>query len=95
MHHRMEEMTPLLGMRLGHPQEVAVPLLDGMLCAGGQNTQPLISHRRYRRGVIRTITPARAGVSITSMLLPRGQKRLVERRPEGREFWLGETAHGP
>jgi hypothetical protein len=87
--HGMEEMKPLIGIRLGQPKELALHLLDGILFEVGQNKKQLISHRRSRRGVIRTIAPARAGVSINGMLLHIGQKRVFEMPQEGREFWLG------
>jgi hypothetical protein len=79
-------MNPLLRMRLGHPKEVALHVLDRMLFPRGQHKAQLVSHHGSGRGVIRTIAAARARLAIHGMLLPRGQKRRCDRRQEGRAF---------
>jgi hypothetical protein len=86
IHHRMEEMKPLIGMRLGHPKELPLHFLDGILFEVGQKKEPLLGHRREGRGVIRTRAPARPGLSINGVVFQKGQKRVFERRQECCEF---------
>ena len=62
--HRMEEMNPLIGVRLGHPKELSLDLLDGVLFHVGQDEEPCVRYRRSGTGVRRTVTSAGAGVPI-------------------------------
>jgi hypothetical protein len=91
----MEEMNPRMGIRLGHPTEVAWHFLDGMLFQLGQNAEPLVGHRGSGRGVIRTIAAARTGLSINGVVCQIGPQCVFERRQEGRACWLGQARHGP
>jgi hypothetical protein len=43
---RLEAMNPVIGMRLGHPTEVSLDCLDGVLCDGGQDEEPCVRSRR-------------------------------------------------
>jgi len=43
--HRMEEMNPLIGVRLGHPKELSLDFLDGILFQIGQNEEQFVRHR--------------------------------------------------
>jgi len=60
LQHRREEMKPPLGRRWGPPQALSVHGWDGLLLAVGQPQAPRLSPRRHRRGVLRTLAPARA-----------------------------------
>jgi hypothetical protein len=91
----MEEMNPLVRLRLRPPKKLALHFLDGILFHVGQNEEQLVSHRGYRRGVIRTVAAAGARLSINGVVFHVGQKRVFEMRQECREFWLGEAGHGP
>jgi hypothetical protein len=42
----VEEMNPLVGIRLGHPKELSLHLLDGMLFYIRQNKEELVGYRR-------------------------------------------------
>jgi hypothetical protein len=42
----MEEMNPLIGIRLGQPKELALHFLDGILFEVSQNKEQLIGHCR-------------------------------------------------
>jgi hypothetical protein len=44
--HRMEEMNPLMGIRLGHPKELPLDFLDGVLFHGGQDEEQFVRYRR-------------------------------------------------
>jgi hypothetical protein len=43
--HRMEEMNPRIGMRLGHPKELSLHFLNGILFHIRQNEEPFIGDR--------------------------------------------------
>jgi hypothetical protein len=40
----MEEMNPLIRIRLGHPKELALHFLDRILFQIGQNKEQLVGH---------------------------------------------------
>ena len=87
--HSMEERNPLIGMRLGHPKELALYLLDGVLCQGGQHEEQFVRHRRSGTVVIRTVTTACAGLPIDGAVLQIGRQRALEMRQQRRAFCLG------
>jgi hypothetical protein len=41
----MEEMNPRIGVRLGHPKELSLHFLDGMLFHIRQNKEEFVGHR--------------------------------------------------
>jgi hypothetical protein len=41
----MEQMNPLIRIRLGHPKELALHFLDGILFQIGQHEEQLVGHR--------------------------------------------------
>ena len=45
MQHRVEELKPLIRIRLRHPKELALHCLNGVLFQISQNKKPLVSHR--------------------------------------------------
>jgi hypothetical protein len=75
----MEEMQPLVGRRVGHPTELSVQCLPGVLWHRGQEEEALVGHRGSGRGVSRTVAPARTGLSLKGVLLPIGHNRVLER----------------
>ena len=42
--HGVEEMKPLIGVRLGHPEELSWHFLDGILLQVGQDEEPFVGH---------------------------------------------------
>jgi hypothetical protein len=42
----MEEMNPLMGVPLGHPKELSLDLVDGVLVHVGQAAEPVVRSRR-------------------------------------------------
>jgi hypothetical protein len=45
MQHGMEEMNPLIGVRLGHPKELSLHLLERILFHVGQDEESFVCHR--------------------------------------------------
>jgi hypothetical protein len=43
--HRRPQMNPRVRIRLGHPQELSLHLLDGMLLHVGQDEEPRVGRR--------------------------------------------------
>jgi hypothetical protein len=93
--HGMEELNPLMGMRLPHPKELAVHCLNGVLFHRGPDEEPLIRHRGSGRGLIRTVAAARARVSITGVVFHVSQPGVFEKWQEGGEFWCSSSSHRP
>jgi hypothetical protein len=65
----MPQMHPRVRMRWGHPQELSLHRLDGMLLHVGQDDAPLVGCRWERTGVIRTVAAARAGLPSNGAVL--------------------------
>jgi hypothetical protein len=95
MHHGMEEMHPLIGVRVGHPQELSWHLLDGMLCQVGHNEEQVVRHRGSETRVLRPVTAARAGLPSNGAVPQIGHQRGLERGQPRRECLLGEPRHRP
>jgi hypothetical protein len=91
----MEEMNPLVGMRLGHPKELSWHFLNGVLFHIGQDAEELVDQRGSGTGVIRTGAAARAGLSINGVILHIGHKRVLERGEQPHEFCFREAGHRP
>ncbi len=85
----MEEMNPLIGVRLGHPKELALHLLERILFQVGQGEELFVCHCGYRTIVIRTVAAACAGLSINGAVSQIGHQRVLERGQQRREFLLG------
>jgi hypothetical protein len=92
--HRLAEMKPRMGVRLGHPQELALDRWEEVLLHVGQDEEPWVRSRRYRTVVRRTVTSAWAGLPIAGAVRHRGHPRPLERRPQRRDFFLGSPRHG-
>jgi hypothetical protein len=91
--HGVEEMHPRMGVRLGHPQELSLPLRDGMLCHVGQHAAPCVRPRGPGTMVIRTVAAARAGLPITGAVLQIGHQRGLEMGQPRDEFCFREAGH--
>ena len=74
----MEQVNPLVRMRLTHPEELSLHLLNRMLFQVGQNEEQFVCERGQWTGVIRTIAATCAGVSSDRAVLPVGDKRPLE-----------------
>ena len=76
--HRMQQMNPLVRIRLRHPKELSLHLLNGMLFEVGQNKEPFVRECGQRTGVIGTLAATRAGLPINGAVMPVGHKSLLE-----------------
>jgi len=86
-------MHPLVGMRLGHPQELSLHRLDRMLFHVGQDEEPFVGCRWERTGVIRRVATARTGLPINGTVLHRAHKRRLEMRSQGHTFRFRQAGH--
>jgi hypothetical protein len=93
--HGVAEMKPLMGVRLGHPEELSLHCVAGMLLQGGQDAEPCVGHGGSRTMVIRPVTAAGAGWPSKGALPHLGGKRMRARGQQRREFWCGESRHRP
>jgi hypothetical protein len=76
----MQEMNPLVGIRLGHPKELSLYRLDRMLFQVGQDKEQFIGCRWERAGGIRAVAAARAGLSINGTVLHRSHQSPLKMR---------------
>jgi hypothetical protein len=81
-------MNPLIGVRLGHPKELSLHLLDGVLFQVDQNEEQFVRHRGQGTIVIRTVTAARAGLPINGAVPQIGAQRVLEKGQQRGEFLL-------
>jgi hypothetical protein len=88
MQHRMQHVNPFVRIRLAHPKELSLYLLNGMLFQVGQNEEQLVGERGQRTGVIGTVAPTRAGLPIKRAVLQIGRQRVLEMRQQRGKFWL-------
>ena len=72
-------MNPLVRIRLTHPEELSLHLLNGILFQVGQNEEQFVCERGQWTGVIRTIAATCAGVPINRAVLHVGDKSPLER----------------
>jgi hypothetical protein len=93
--HGLEAMKLRLGVRLGQPNALARHRWQRMWCQGGQEEAPGVGPRGARPLIIRTGAAARAGVSITGAVPPRGDPRVLARGQQRRACWLGSSRHRP
>jgi hypothetical protein len=85
----MEEMNPLVGVRLGPPTELSLHLLDGILFYIRQNTEEFVGHRGYGTIVLRTVAADRTRLPSNGMLWQVGHKGPLKMRQKRLEFWFG------
>jgi hypothetical protein len=78
MQHGMEEMNPRVRMRLRQPKELPLHFLDWVRFHRGQDAEHLVGHRGYRSGLIRTVAPAHAGLSIKGAVCHKGRNACSE-----------------
>jgi hypothetical protein len=78
--HRMQQMNPLVCIRLGHPKELSLHLLDRILFQVGQDEEQFVGRRWERTGVIRRVAAARAGLPVNGAVLHIAHKCLLEMR---------------
>jgi hypothetical protein len=89
----MEEMNPRIRIRLGHPKELPLHFLDGILFQVGQDEEQLVGRRGERTGVIRRVAPARAGLPINGTVLHINYKRLLEMGQQHLKFCFRQAGH--
>jgi hypothetical protein len=87
--HRMQEMNPLMGIPLGHPKELPLYCLNGILFHIRQHEEPCVGYGGERTIVIGTVTTARARWPIDGAVLQIGRQRVLDMRQPCGEFLLG------
>jgi hypothetical protein len=92
MQHGMQPMNPCMRIRLTHPDELALPLLKGVLLHVGQDAASCVGHRRHGTGVIRTVAATRARLPITRTVMPGGHQRLLNIGSSGLKFAFRESS---
>jgi hypothetical protein len=85
----MEEMHPLIGVRLGHSKELSLHCLDGNLLHIRQNKEAFVGYRGEGTCDIRTVAADRARLPINGLVAHIGHKRLLKMRQKRLEFWFG------
>jgi len=71
MQHRMEALTPLVGLRWGPPHALCVPFWKGGLWHRAHDAEALVDQRGEGPRILRPVAAARAGLSSTGVSLPR------------------------
>jgi hypothetical protein len=84
-------MHPRVRMRLTHPQERSVPLLNGRLFHVGQNEEPFVRDRGQRTGAICRVTATRARWPIHRAGIHRGPQSLLKMGQQGLKFGVRES----
>jgi hypothetical protein len=79
----MPQVNPWVRMRLTHPQELALHLLNGSLLHAGRNEQQFVRARGQWTGAICRVTATRARLPLKRTLIHRGHKRLRKRGQQG------------
>jgi hypothetical protein len=87
----MQQMNPLVRIRLGHPKELSLHFLDGILFQVGQDEEQLVGRRWERTGFIRTVAAAGAGLPINRAVMHVGHKSLLERGQQSLKFGFRES----
>ena len=87
----MQHVNPLVRIRLTHPKELSLHLLNGMLFHIGQNEEQFVRDRRQRTGVIRSVTATRARLPINRAVIHIGHKRLLKMGQQGLKFGFRES----
>jgi len=91
----MEEMNPLIGVRLGHSKELSLHFLDGILFQIRQNKEELVGHRGSGTRLIRPVAADRARLPINGMGLHVVHKGLLNMRKKCLEFLFGSSGQRP
>jgi hypothetical protein len=95
MQHGMEELNPFIGVRLGHPKELSLHFLDGLLFYIRQHKEECVGYRGSGTRVIRTVAADCARLPINGMGLHVGHKGLLNMRQKRLEFVCGSSGHRP
>ena len=84
-------MNPLVRIRLRHPKELSLHLLDRILFQVSQDEEQLVGRRWERTGFIRTVAAARAGLPINRAVIHVVRQRLLEMGPQSLKFGFRES----
>lgn len=84
-------MKPCVRLRLTHPKELSLHLLNGMLFHVGQHDEPCVRHRGPRTGAIGPVAATRAGLPINRTVLQVGHKGLLNRGQQRVKFGVREA----
>jgi hypothetical protein len=84
-------MNPLVRIRLPHPTELSLHLLNGMLFHVGQNEEPFVRDRGQRTGAICSVTATRARLPINRAVIHIGPKSLLKMGQQGLKFGVRES----
>ena len=89
----MEEMNPLVGVRLSQPNELSLHCLAGMLGHVSHDEEPFVRHGGSGAMVIRTIIAACPGVAINGLVPHIGHKSVLAWRQQRHAFGCREAGH--
>ena len=87
----MQHVNPCVRVRLTHPKELALHLLNGILFHVGQNEEQFVRDRGQRTGVIGTIAATCAGLAINRAGMHVGHKSLLEMGQQTLKFGFCEA----
>jgi hypothetical protein len=88
-------MNPLVRIRLRHPKELALHLLDRILFQVSQDEEQLVGRRSERTAFIRRVAAAHAGLPINRAGMHVGHKRLLEMGQQSLKFGFRESGQRP
>jgi hypothetical protein len=90
--HRMQQVNPLVRIRLTHPKELSLHLLNGILFRIRQNEKQFVCARGQWTGVICRVTAIRARLPINRTLIHVGHKRLLKMGQQGLKFGFRQAS---
>jgi hypothetical protein len=89
--HGMQPVNPCVRIRLAHPKELSLHLLNGRLFQGGQHEEQFVRDRGPRTGAIGTVAATRAGLPINRPVMHVGHKGLLNMGQQGVKFGFRES----
>jgi hypothetical protein len=89
----MEEMTPLLRMRVGQAKELPWYFWNGLLLHLRQHTEEFVGYCGAGTRVIRLVAADRARLPSKGMVVPGGQKGVLQRRQQRLACLRSEAGH--
>jgi hypothetical protein len=89
--HWVEQVNPLVRIRLTHPKELALYLLNRILFHVGQNEKQFVRACGQWTGIICRVTATRAGLPIDRAVIHVGHKRLLKMGQQGLKFGVRES----
>ena len=89
--HWMQQVNPCVRIRLTHPKELSLHVLNGILFHVRQHEAQFVRDHGQRTGAIGRIAATRARLSINRAILPGGHKRLLKMGQQGLKLGVRES----